>query len=252
MLQPPSAGWQSMLQPLRLSPMLAAGRCSAGWRFAQQPACGCSASPCAARPGAAAAGWAPSRLVCTCAAAARLADAPAAVAPPSPPRAQPAGHSQPACDYTLLAACVAQLQQERWVPAKVDQAVLGSATTLYLRLRAEAAAPARTPPATAPAHAPAPATPTQAGGKSGKVKKRAHLHSAPPAHAPAPDAAPAEPAPGPAAGQAPEVASGWLALSWHTWAARLCIGSPPSRGNAAEAFAFGAQARPGRWLAACS
>ena len=246
MFQPHSAGWQSMLQPLRLSPALAAGRCSVSWRFMRaMPAWDCDVPAWAARPGTAAAGWAPSRLVCTCAAAAELADAPVAAAPPSLRRAEPAACIQPACDYTLLAACVRELQ-ERWVPAKVDQAVLGSATTLYLRLRAEAAAPAGTPPAAAPAAPPAHAALAQPAAKSGKLKKRAYtasLQGATPAPAREPDAAPAEPARGSAAGQAPEIASAWLCASWHTWAARLCIGSPPGRGAASEAFSFGAQAR---------
>eukprot|EP00798_Chlamydomonas_sp_ICE-L_P021695 gene21695-28718_t len=35
--------------------------------------------------------------------------------------------------------------------------------------------------------------------------------------------------------------TGWLHLSWHPYAARVCMGAPPSRGSAAEAFTLGEQ-----------
>ncbi|KAF8058048.1 rqcH [Scenedesmus sp. PABB004] len=38
------------------------------------------------------------------------------------------------------------------------------------------------------------------------------------------------------------LAQGWLHLSWHPVAARVCMGQPPPRGDVAEAFSFAAQA----------
>ncbi len=255
MAQPPGPCWQRILRPARLSPVLLRGACVARWRLADG-AWGGRAARWAACPCLAGGRWRAGRRACAAAAAARracsaaaaaaqLADAPAA-APPVPPPGPPVAHVQAACDYTLLAACVAELQA-RWVPAKVDQAVLGSATTLHLRLRAEAAAPAPPPtPAPPAAAAPAPpAPPAPPAAKSGKVKKRGFLAAraaAPAAERAAPAAAP-EARAAPAAPPAAPAASAWLALSWHTWAARLCVGAPPGRGDAAEAFGFGSQAR---------
>ena len=254
MVKSPGAGWQNIvLRPMRLSPVLTRGNClcAAHWRLAQAT----HAWPggelhSAASPHLAAAGFRPSQLLCrslASASVAQQADALPAVAALGPPRARPAAYGQPACDYTLLAACVRELQ-ERWIPAKVDQAVLGSPTTLYLRLRSGAAAPAppSTPPRAAPGAVAALVATVQPASKSGKLKKKDFLAGrAPPAAeeqaaassdiGPPERAAPATPL--------PEVASGWLALSWHTWAARICIGSSPSRGDAAEAFSFGAQVR---------
>ena len=254
MVKSPGAGWQNIvLRPMRLSPVLTRGNClcAAHWRLAQAT----HAWPggelhSAASPHLAAAGFRPSQLLCrslASASVAQQADALPAVAALGPARARPAAYGQPACDYTLLAACVRELQ-ERWIPAKVDQAVLGSPTTLYLRLRSGAAAPAppSTPPHAAPGAVAALVATVQPASKSGKLKKKDFLAGrAPPAAeeqaaaswdvGPPERAAPATPL--------PEFASGWLALSWHTWAARICVGSAPSRGDAAEAFSFGAQVR---------
>ncbi len=146
MFNPPGAGWQSILRPVRLSPVLDRGSClcAAQWQVAQAThAWHGGTLHSAASPHLAAAGCRPSRLLCRSLASAPVtqqADAPPAVAALGPPKALPAAYGQPACDYTLLAACVRELQ-ERWIPAKVDQAVLGSPTTLYLRLRNGAALP---------------------------------------------------------------------------------------------------------------
>ena len=35
--------------------------------------------------------------------------------------------------------------------------------------------------------------------------------------------------------------TGWLHISWHPVAARVCMSGPPARGSAAEAFTLGEQ-----------
>jgi hypothetical protein len=40
---------------------------------------------------------------------------------------------------------------------------------------------------------------------------------------------------------------GWLHLSWHQAAARLCIGRAPARGDVSEAFTLAQQVR-GEWV----
>lgn len=37
------------------------------------------------------------------------------------------------------------------------------------------------------------------------------------------------------------LSQGWLHLSWHPTAARVCLGQPPHRGDVTEAFSFAEQ-----------
>jgi hypothetical protein len=39
------------------------------------------------------------------------------------------------------------------------------------------------------------------------------------------------------------LSQGWLHLSWHPTAARLCMGRPPARGDVSEGFALAQQVR---------
>lgn len=48
------------------------------------------------------------------------------------------------------------------------------------------------------------------------------------------------------------LSQGWLHLSWHPLAARVCMGAPPVRGAVSEAFSFVEQVGPALLLLMCT